>query len=1206
MIITIGRSHWKKGFQNNKMIIKELFKKDISRNIEGVVTIGNEDASRKKQELEEYVCTKEIQENLGKFFGAYRKSIQSPTTAMGVWITGFFGSGKSHFLKILGYLLSNEIVDGKHAIDYFKDKISDSTIYADMGLASRQNNLVILFNIDNKAMSNAKSKQDSIMETMLNCFNEKIGYSGTTAWVAQMERSLDEEGNYETFKSIFKDISKRDWSSITGQVFFFRDSIIKALSQSRNMSEESARKYFDDAQRNFALNIDMFAKIITDYCNKTKKRVVFLMDEIGQFIGSNPSLMLGLQTVVEELGKQANGRAWVVITSQQEIDSLIENMRENDFRQADFSKIQGRFATRLLLSSSNADEVIKKRLLDKKEDAKNYLSSIYNRDKNKINNLLVFPLKPKWCGYEDEEQFIDDYPFVNYQYELLQKSFTSIRESGLTEGKAISSGERSLLSAFQNSAKKHAESEVELLVPFNDFYDTAEEFMDYNIKQVFSSAKRRVDDGTLQSFDIEVLKVLFMLKNVKEMEPTIDRLGTLMISSLNEDKLALKHKIKESLDRLIGETLVQQNGERYDFLTNEEQDCNRQISRTNYQESDIRNTVREIVFDTVLGVGKTYSYMDGRYNFSLNKFVDNTLPGNENPEGISVKIITPLLSDIEYSDTNMQTDSMGDNLIINLRNGSYINELISAAKITTYYRNNIDSASSNVIKILQVKQKEAEERVKRAQDIIRTIFATAPIYQNGALLEAKSSKPKDRFDDGMKSAINSKFNKLEYIKSFVTNSKDVASILRSQPSTLTDIFDASDNSLALKEIIQKIKDNKSILKKTSLSGLISDLKRKPYGWKSIDVRAQVATLLLNDKIIIKYQGEVCNIHSADFINRLCTGENDEYYVLEVKEKISDETLYAVKQIFKEAFDMTIEKKESALFDETRQFFKDKLEKLNAIKVRGETSYPGKLFVESTSTLFNGLVNTTDSSSLFKKIIDNKDRLNEIGCDLDNILNFYEQGNRQRETWNQAENISKFYDDNMLLVDGLDCIADDTKQINEILVNPMPFNLLPKLSRLTIKVKNQIDSLENERKEAARKVIKENYKKIQDEASVAVDYKFNNPEKKEELEKYIQAEKSLFENQLLRWIDNSIKIDACKSKSFEEVDTFRKHIDEIIRSDQLADKASKGKKIKTITMSDLVPVASKRITCDEDIESILKHMKEYLEHLLIDNDEIDIK
>lgn len=173
MIITIGRSHWKKGFQNNKMIIKELFKKDISRNIEGVVTIGNEDASRKKQELEEYVCTKEIQENLGKFFGAYRKSIQSPTTAMGVWITGFFGSGKSHFLKILGYLLSNEIVDGKHAIDYFKDKISDSTIYADMGLASRQNNLVILFNIDNKAMSNAKSKQDSIMETMLNCFNEK-------------------------------------------------------------------------------------------------------------------------------------------------------------------------------------------------------------------------------------------------------------------------------------------------------------------------------------------------------------------------------------------------------------------------------------------------------------------------------------------------------------------------------------------------------------------------------------------------------------------------------------------------------------------------------------------------------------------------------------------------------------------------------------------------------------------------------------------------------------------------------------------------------------------------------------------------------------------------------------------------------------------------------------------------------------------------
>ena len=422
-----------------------------------------------------------------------------------------------------------------------------------------------------------------------------------------------------------------------------------------------------------------------------------------------------------------------------------------------------------------------------------------------------------------------------------------------------------------------------------------------------------------------------------------------------------------------------------------------------------------------------------------------------------------------------------------------------------------------------------------------------------------------------------------------------------------DIFDNSDNSLALKEIIQKIKDNKVIAKKTSLSGLISDFKRKPFGWKPIDVRAQVATLLLNDKIVIKYQGEVCNIRSADFISKFSTGEADEYYVLEVKEKISDEILYKVKQILKEAFDITIEKKESALFDETKKFLKDKLDKLNSIKIREAGSYPGKDFVESTSNLFSGLVNTNDSSLLFTKIINNKDRLNDIGQDLDNILNFYEKGNRQRETWNQAEYLSKFYHDNMLMIDGLNVIADDINKINQILANPNPFNLLPKLSSLTITVKNQIDTLENERKEAARKVVKENYDKIQGEAQAALSHTFNDPDKKKELEEYIQEEKKLFDTTLIPFLDDTNRIDACKSKSFEEVETFRKHIAVILNSDQQA-KTNNGtsKKVKTISMSDLVPVASKKIKSDGDIENILKYMKEYLQHLLADNDEIDIK
>ena len=114
------------------MVIRDLFEKDIARSIQGVVTIGNEDEEQKWQELEEYVCTDEITKCFRTFFRKYRESIATPTEKMGVWITGFFGSGKSHFLKILGYILENEEVAGWEASRYFEEKISDEMILADI------------------------------------------------------------------------------------------------------------------------------------------------------------------------------------------------------------------------------------------------------------------------------------------------------------------------------------------------------------------------------------------------------------------------------------------------------------------------------------------------------------------------------------------------------------------------------------------------------------------------------------------------------------------------------------------------------------------------------------------------------------------------------------------------------------------------------------------------------------------------------------------------------------------------------------------------------------------------------------------------------------------------------------------------------------------------------------------------------------------
>lgn len=100
------------------MLIKDMFQKPIDREIQGVIIVGQDENANVQQELEEYVVTKELQKHFADFFAAYKKGIVGTTPKMGVWISGFFGSGKSHFLKILSYLLENREVGGKRALDY--------------------------------------------------------------------------------------------------------------------------------------------------------------------------------------------------------------------------------------------------------------------------------------------------------------------------------------------------------------------------------------------------------------------------------------------------------------------------------------------------------------------------------------------------------------------------------------------------------------------------------------------------------------------------------------------------------------------------------------------------------------------------------------------------------------------------------------------------------------------------------------------------------------------------------------------------------------------------------------------------------------------------------------------------------------------------------------------------------------------------------
>jgi hypothetical protein len=595
-----------------------------------------------KQELEEYVVTRELQRHFADFFSSYRRGIHDRTDKMGVWISGFFGSGKSHFLKIISYLLGNKVVDGKRALDYFNDdhKIADPMVMADMDLAGGVPTDVILFNIDSKSDMSGKQSKDAIVSVFLKVFNEMQGFCGSIPHLADLERRLVEENRYAEFQDKFKAIYGKTWESSRHKFDFIQDTVVEALAEIGFMSEVAARNWCEKTTTRYSISIADFARLVKDYIDRgdNQRHLVFFVDEIGQYIGDDSNLMLNLQTIAEDLGTACQGKVWIVVTSQQDIDAITRTKGN------DFSKIQGRFDTRLSLSSANVDEVIKKRILEKNDVAEQTLKLLYEQKSTTIKNLIVFNDGVEKKLYADDRDFAAVYPFVPYQFNLLGSVLTSIRTHGAS-GKHLAEGERSMIALFKESAMKCIDRKVGCLIPFHLFYDALHQFLDHSHKGVISRALENSvinPDKYDDCFAVNVLKTLFMIKYVNEITANVENITSLMIADIDTDRLELKKQVEDALRILSSQMLIQKNGDIYVFLTNEEQEINREIENQHVEMAEVIGKVSELIFEDIYSE-KRYRHpsFSGRYCFGFNQFVDDRSYKANQSHDIGIKVITP-------------------------------------------------------------------------------------------------------------------------------------------------------------------------------------------------------------------------------------------------------------------------------------------------------------------------------------------------------------------------------------------------------------------------------------------------------------------------------------------------------------------------------------------------------------------------------------
>ena len=1018
------------------MIIKKMFSKPIDRDIKGVIKVGQDDDANIKQELEEYVVTRELQKHFSDFFASYKKGIVGNTDKMGVWISGFFGSGKSHFLKILSYILANKNIDGKKAIDYFVDdnKISDSMVLADMKLATTVPTDVVLFNIDSKSEVNGKQSKEAIVSVLQNVFNEMQGFCGSNPFLADLERKLNDEGKYDLFKEKFASNFGSEWKDARSDFDFIQDDVVEILDEIDFMSVDAGRNWCEKATGEYKYKVESFAALVKKYLEKkdNNHHIVFLIDEIGQYIGDDSKLMLNLQTVTEDLGTACKGKAWIVVTSQQDIDSITKTKGN------DFSKIQGRFDTRLSLSSANVDEVIKKRILEKNESGKQTLTLLYDDKATVIKNLILFNDGIEKKLYSSRDDFADIYPFIPYQFNLLGSVLTSIRTHGAS-GKHLAEGERSMLALFKESAVRVMNDEPGAIVPFNMFYDALEQFLDHSHKGVIS---RALDNEYLnpnkekECFDVNVLKTLFMIKYVKEIKANVENITSLMVSNLNDDRLALSQKVEDALKSLVRQALVQKNGEIYVFLTDEEQEINRAIESQNVDSSEVIAKVSEMVFDGLYGENKYYyPKFNQRYPFPFNQIMDDKPYKVNQKAEITLKILTPN-SDEVADETSMRVLSgQSDCVLVVLPDDrEFLDEIRSVLQIEKFIRADATNTVTKFETIKEAKKVEMRERNETAKLFLAESLKNADIYVKGEKLQTTSKEIAPRINEALGKLVATVFHKLSYIDAAM-NETDIRSMFKDDSQQLSlDGTKSGKNQLALNDVNDFIALNTQRHMKTSMKSIMERFMKAPYGFVEADVQWLVARLFKDGEISMFVNNDAVTLltkSEEEIVRYLTRKEYNEKLMIDKRFKTPERQKKSVREVMKALFNTT----SSSDDDDSimRSFLgyadklKDDIEKLE-IHFANQPKYPGKQCVDSGKKLLNEILQMKFAGEFFNLIDHKKDEYLDFAEDYELLKKFF-LGDQKR-IFDDALNLIKIYDDSKTFIvnDMIEAVVSDIKGI----------------------------------------------------------------------------------------------------------------------------------------------------------------------------------
>ena len=805
------------------MKLRDIFAKAIDRPIEGVIKA--DDMRSLRTEVEEYILTGEIEKKLEEFLEAYNDS----ATANGAWISGFFGSGKSHLLKMLALLLENRDLGGTSALELFMPKCGDNAMLVGaLRKACSIPSKSILFNIDQKATIISKEQIDALLSVFVKVFDEMCGYYGKQGYVAQFERRLEANGIYDRFRAEFEKRAKIPWETGREDALLQKSNIDKAYCRASGQDEDAENDILGKFRKDYKVSIEDFAENVRQWLDMREHgfRLNFFVDEVGQYIDKNTKLMLNLQTIAESLATKCGGRAWIVVTS----------------------KIQARFRTRPSLTSQDVDEVIQKRLLAKNDDGSQLLAEMYDTAAGSLKAMFDFGDGSRgYRNFRDQEHFIVSWPFVPYQFQLFQESLRGLSTHNAFEGRHSSVGERSMLGVFQDVAKIIADLPPQRLAPFDLMFEGLRGALKSQIQKDILQA----ENSQVSQFALRVLKALFLVKYIPQFKATVRNICVLLLEDMNQDIPALKRNVENALAELESQTYIQRSDAVYEYLTDEEKDIEAEIKNTEIDNAEIMKELSAYIFGRILGGTGKIRHRNGK-DYAFAQKLDDQLCSRDHE--LAINVITPFNDNAgNPSILQMRNAGRSELMIILPPDNRLMRDITLYRQTEKYTRQSLSrGVTESVKRILEAKRAQNDQRQSALQRQIGEMLANAELYAGEAALEIAATDAKSRLNAAFSELLDRAYPNMRMLGDVDYSEKDIPMYLRTPdqgnfgPDTLSE---------AEQEILNKIAAGDRAGERVTLKSLEDIFQGKPNGWYHAAIICTLAKLLASGKAEARQNGE---------------------------------------------------------------------------------------------------------------------------------------------------------------------------------------------------------------------------------------------------------------------------------------------------------------------------------------------------------------